>query len=265
MKTRIKRACSKQDINLIERTTTLTEQIYGLACPNCESRKYSKNGKDKGNQRYICTQCGKRFRSTTGATIHHLHLKSKVQAYMECMNKGLSLRKTAKKCNISLQTAFRWRHRFLNTMQKQAPQRLHKNRSLSAIVIPFSNKGKPKTVTIKPNITSILQIDTMGRATIDVIGEFGINTYKLKQKTSPHTTHIASKSIPKTLKSQPSKGPSKEQILQAKEITMEVHLWLAKFRGVSTKYLTNYWKWFTYNRQIQLQISRDMLYMYNCL
>lgn len=265
MKTRQKRNWTEVDYKLVEQATTLTAQIHGISCPVCKNKKYSKNGNEKGNQRYICSRCGKRFRSTTGATIHHLHLKPKVKEYIECMNEGLSLRKAAVRCNISLQTAFRWRHRFLDAMQEQPPSQLHKNRVLSAFVFPFSNKGKPKPSQIIPNVTSILQVDVAGRTSIQIIGKFGMSVNKLLQNTSSNSVLVSSKSIPNILKTEAAKSITPEQLLQIDEVKLQIKNWLLKFRGVASKYLQNYWKWFVHNRQIRLRISENMSYMHSCL
>lgn len=264
MKLRTKRVWTEAEIKLSEESTTLTAQLHGLSCPACCSRKYAKNGKEKGNQCYICTRCGKHFRNTTGCTIHHLHLKPKIKQYIECMNRGLSLRKTAEKCDMSLQTAFRWRHRFLKGMYKQPISHQHENRVISALVLPFSNKGKPEPESPQPNITSILQIDVAGKTTLHVLGKFGQPTSKLINTTQGRNTHIASNSIPKLLKSGLSKSVTDEQIQKTEEITKQVHRWLAKFRGVASKYLENYWHWFAHIRQMQLPIDHQLLYMYNC-
>lgn len=266
MKTRKKRIWSESDIKLNEQSTTLTAEIHSLACPSCESRKYAKSGKHKGNQRYTCSRCGKQFRSTTGNTIHHLHLKPKIQEYIECMNKGLSLRKTATKCDISLQTAFRWRHRFLNAMNKQPLKRLHTNNVLSAIRLPYSCKGKSKRLPVKTTqtITSILQVDIAGTATMHVLNKYGTRVKELISLTQNRTNHLPSQSIPKLLKSESAKCITPKQIQQTQQIHKQIKDWLAHFRGVASKYLANYWKWFIHNRQINLTLSQETLYMHSC-
>lgn len=264
MNTRKKRIWSEFDIKLNEQSTTLTAQLHGLACPSCQSRKYVKSGKEKGNQRYTCSSCNKSFRSTTGNTIHHLHLKPKVQQYIDCMNEGLSLRKTATKCDISLQTAFRWRHRFLKAMNNQTMSHTQGNKVLSALVLPFSSKGKSKPQKTQPHITSILQIDTAGRTKIDVLGKFGSEASKITSILKGHTTYKPSRALPNLFKTAPTTCLTKQQSFQTQETTEQIHCWLAKFRGVASRYLSNYWTWFMHITQLDLQISRPILYMHRC-
>lgn len=264
MKTRTKRVWTEAEIKLNEQSTTLTAQLHGLSCPACGGRKYVKSGKEKGNQRYTCRSCGKSFRSTTGCTIHHLHLKPKIQDYIECMNQGYSLRKTAEKCDISLQTAFRWRHRFLKAMSNQETTYLHENKVISALVLPFSNKGKPEPKNPQPNVTSILQIDTTGRTAINILGKYGSEARSITYIAKGRTAHIASRALPKMFKTEPAKCITEKQLLQTQEVTEQIRCWLSKFRGVASKYLFSYWKWFMHIKQMQLQISQHVLYMHSC-
>lgn len=119
---REKRNWTEEDMKLQNQAIALTARLHGLFCPDCGSTEFSKSGKAKGNQRYKCKTCGRHFRSTSGNSIHHLHLKPKIQAYIDCMGQGLSLRKTAAKVGISLNTAFRWKHRFLEAVESDPEQ-----------------------------------------------------------------------------------------------------------------------------------------------
>lgn len=259
-----KRIWSDLDIKLNTESTKLTEQLHGLSCPSCHSRKFSKSGKEKGNQRYKCSECGKHFRSTTGNTIHHLHLKPKVQEYINCMNQGLSLRKTAKICDISLRTAFRWRHRFLNAMHSQSKLSQHKRRIVSALILPYSNKGKSGSKPKLKTITSVLQIDFSGQTSLHVLGPYGNSTNKLIETTSENSAHIPSRQLPKQFKSQTLNHITNEQLNQILGVKAVIYDWLKNFRGVATKYLENYWRWFMLIRHLQMKNTNESEYMFRC-
>lgn len=113
-------------------------------CPKCGSELMSKHGKDdKGRQRYKCKSCAATFTNTSFSVIsnstydHATWLK-----YIELLLKRTSLRKSAKECGISLQTAFFWRHKILRAIQNDQD-----NRVLAGIVetdelyMPISYKG----------------------------------------------------------------------------------------------------------------------------
>lgn len=233
---------NKPSTPLIEKTSTLTAELNGTFCPQCKSRKHIKNGIENGNQRYKCKTCGKGFRSTTGRTLHQLHLKSKIPAYIECLNQGMSLRKAAKQIGISLDTSFRWRHKLLSALHKHQSPQLFKNITASALVLPFSNKGARKKVIKKTNTTSIFYTDCSGQTNISILGYPYQTAAPLKRLIATNQSYIPSRALPRQLKSgTPVKG-SKEQVTNIHQQAID---WLNKFRGVATKYLRNYWTWFS--------------------
>ena len=66
-------------------------------------------------KRYRCKDCAKTFNALTGTPLAQLHRRDVWFSYASAVADGLSLRKAARRCGISLDTAFRWRHRFLST------------------------------------------------------------------------------------------------------------------------------------------------------
>jgi len=61
-----------------------------------------------------------------------------------CMADGLSVRKTAARLNISVQKAFRWRHKFLGLLNKQKPEALTGIVEADETLFPVSYKGQRK-------------------------------------------------------------------------------------------------------------------------
>lgn len=88
-------------------------------CPHCHSKHFKKNGTKNGKQRYICLDCHKTFANTNNTILYGVKKDLSVwQKYIHCMVEKYSLRKTAEICGISLPTAFTWRHKILDTLQK---------------------------------------------------------------------------------------------------------------------------------------------------
>lgn len=88
-------------------------------CPHCNSTEFSKNGKVSGFQRFICKECGKTFGERNQTIFYAVKKDMGVwKQYIHCMIEKYSLRKTAKICGISTRTAFVWRHKILDTLQK---------------------------------------------------------------------------------------------------------------------------------------------------
>ena len=120
----IKRKSSVNDaIALIETRFTAAPR-----CGHCRSERVATWAKPNPLTRYKCKACGKTFNALTGTPLARLHRRDAWLKYAQALADGVSLRKAAKRCRIALDTAFRWRHRFL----KSAKDR--KAESVSGIV-----------------------------------------------------------------------------------------------------------------------------------
>lgn len=92
-------------------------------CPHCQSAHFVKNGKTNSNQRYLCKACRKTFVEQTGTILFSMKKDiSVLEKYVHCMIEKYPLRKCAKICNINLATAFSWRHKILDALQKMMKQ-----------------------------------------------------------------------------------------------------------------------------------------------
>ncbi len=124
-----------------------TENTTEMVCRKCGSHKVSKYGKDKrGNQRYKCKSCGVFFNATSYSIVSKTHKSYDTwKKFIELTLKCCSLSYCAEVCNISVQTAFEWRHKILNVLQHDQD-----NRVLSGIVetddmyLSISYKGNHK-------------------------------------------------------------------------------------------------------------------------
>lgn len=86
-------------------------------CGHCHSKNVRGWSSQGGMKRYRCKACNKTFNALTGTPLAYLHRRDAWFAYAQALADGLSLRKAAKRCGVSLDTSFRWRHRFLTTAQ----------------------------------------------------------------------------------------------------------------------------------------------------
>lgn len=92
-------------------------------CPHCGDEHTVRNGHANGLQRHKCRGCGTTFNALTGTPLARLHMRGKWLAQAAALRDGLSLNQTADRLVIAQSTAFRWRHRFLatpKTIQAQA-------------------------------------------------------------------------------------------------------------------------------------------------
>lgn len=90
-----------------------------ITCPHCSSSYFVKNGTKGGTQRYLCRGCRKTFVADTGTILFQTKKPLSVwKKYIKCMMNRFPLRKCAKECGIDLTTAFNWRHKILDALQK---------------------------------------------------------------------------------------------------------------------------------------------------
>jgi len=101
----------------------LIEERLGTStsCPHCESPTVVRFGHVRGQQRYRCKACSRTFTPLTGTPFQYLHDKAKLLDHAECMAQGLSIRKSAERADLTVDRAFRWRHRFLAFLNEQKP------------------------------------------------------------------------------------------------------------------------------------------------
>ena len=82
-------------------------------CPHCGTPGAISRGKARGLRRYQCKECRKTFNAATGTPLSGLHHKDKWLSFGACLADGLTVRASAERCGLAVNTAFRWRHRFL--------------------------------------------------------------------------------------------------------------------------------------------------------
>ena len=93
-------------------------------CPLCESTDVRKWGKQANKQRFQCKKCKKTFTSLTKTELSGVHCIDVLDQYLECMLAGMSLRKAARHCSISLDTSFHIRHRLMSLFDNNKSEHL---------------------------------------------------------------------------------------------------------------------------------------------
>lgn len=119
-------------------------------CPHCKSTKFVKNGKSNNTQRFLCRDCNKTFTTTNNTIFFSVKKDIKTwKLYIHCMIEKYSLRKTAKICDISLPTAFAWRHKILDALQTMMIEaELNGVIEADEIFIPLYFKGNHKNFNL---------------------------------------------------------------------------------------------------------------------
>lgn len=95
-----------------------------IACVHCGHTEIQRFGYARSGQpRYRCKACCKTFMALTGTPFLRLSDKEKLLAYASCMSDGMTIRATAKTTELSVDRAFRWRHRFLEFLFRPVHKR----------------------------------------------------------------------------------------------------------------------------------------------
>jgi transposase-like protein len=115
-----------------------------IICPHCHSKQILRWGKRNDLQRYRCKKCKRTFNSLTKTPLARLHRKGHWLDYAKCLAEGLSVRKAAAICDIHRNTAFRWRHRFLENNTQVKPQELQGIVEANEMYFRKSEKGNKR-------------------------------------------------------------------------------------------------------------------------
>ena len=258
-----------------ETAVALIEARFRAAprCPHCKSEDVSTWSAPKPLTRYMCKPCGVTFNALTGTPLAFLRRRDAWLNYAQALADGISLRKAAKRCGIVLDTAFRWRHRFLKIPKDKKATAVSGVLEVDETCILKSQKGARGIVGRKPRKrggkaskpglsdehTPVLIARDRSGATTDAMLE-KVDTAAISEVLTPvvakdtllisdgekaygafaakigilHVWIIASKG---------------EHVWQGYHIqnvnayTSNLKTWLRRFRGVATKYLDSYLGW----------------------
>ncbi len=252
-----------------------------LSCPDCSSSTIIKFGKNRlGKQRYRCNHCKRIFViPTTKSPLSCSKKPAKMWFnYVECMENGMSIRKSAAIVGITPNTSFQWRHKILNAIKSELPSKLSGTVEIDEVIIPESFKGNhsknenfylgraprkrgPK-LSERGSLRSVRVLCCLSRR-IDILSQV-IGRIRpvaeqlvriLEDKIEAGSTictnnNAAYRTVAKELTLTLYKLTSPNQVIEekydnqkAKAFGRQLKGFLTKFNGVATKYLNNYIAW----------------------
>lgn len=91
-------------------------------CPHCQTPDAVARGHARGLRRYCCKGCGKTFNALTGTPLSRLRHKERWLAFGQALAEGETVAASAERCGVANSTAFRWRHRFLKAAKGDGPK-----------------------------------------------------------------------------------------------------------------------------------------------
>ncbi|MDP4090608.1 MAG: IS1595 family transposase, partial [Bacillota bacterium] len=253
-------------------------------CPACESLEVVKFGRNRlGKQRYRCKHCKRIFVLPTKCPLSCSKKKAgQWLLYMECMVKGMSIRKSAAIVGIHTNTSFHWRHKILNALKSELADNLSGIVEIDETLIVESFKGnhskdedffmgrparkRGTTLTERPSAKRVRVLCCLDRTEgifSQVTGRIrpGIKELMniLKDKIITGSTictnnNAAYKTVAKELDLKLYKLVSSNQVIEetyhnqkAKFFGKQLQSFLIGFNGVATKYLNHYITWLKWN------------------
>jgi transposase-like protein len=241
--------------------TLLLEQDDTIKCGHCTSKNYVKNGRIRDLQRYKCKTCGRSFNQLTGTPLSGLRKKGRWLRFSECLNKGYSVRKAAEEVGVNKNTCFKWRHRFLKNANSLFAYKLNGIVETVETSFKYSEKGgaipfdRPRR--FGEDVYVFTSVDRDRLISTPIIDEFELSNIHANLKTNipQDCLYITRKN--KVLEAfskykalnhyaivNNTKHPSSFHVQNAIQYNFDLKFWMKRFRGVSTKYLSNYLSWF---------------------
>ena len=115
-----------------------------LECPHCQSKDIGTWGSANRLRRYRCRACKITFNCLTETPLAQLHKRELWSGHAQALVDGISLRKVAKRLDVRLTTAFRWRHRFLQAPKTLKAKKVQGTVEADETYFRYSEKGARK-------------------------------------------------------------------------------------------------------------------------
>jgi transposase-like protein len=247
----------------------------GFVCPRCNSRRVQRWGHFAGRQRYRCKGCRRTFSDLTGTPAAYIKKLGLWDQYGLCLTASYSVRESARLLRIDPTTAFRWRHRRLRSLTYKAPEQLHSWIELDTTRFAYSEKGSRKlrrparhraTAFGEPQFQPVVVLAACDRA------GHAIASKCRNRLTGIHLRQTLAGNVAKRAIVCATTGPLSPAATLARQlrgayysthprarpagaIQLLIHTrtaakfcerlqaWIARFRGVATRYLDNYLVW----------------------
>lgn len=241
-------------------------------CPHCGTDGAVKRGSANGLHRYRCKFCGKSFNALTGTPLARLRHKDRWLDFAQSLSDGEVIRDSAERCQVAVTTAFRWRHRFLRALKTgTAPLRgiveadetfvldsRKGDRHLDRPARKRGGKAAKRGLSREP-VPVLVAADRSGTTLSAVLPEVSAKAIQavlepVVDKDALLVTDGASCYPPCAA----ALGISHEALTHSAGVRVrgDLHIqtvnnrhqrlkaFLAPFRGIATKYLSNYLRWF---------------------
>jgi len=247
-------------------------------CPHCQCERWHRHGYANDLQRYRCRACRRTFNDLTGTPLARLRLRGKWLDYLQGLRASTPVRAAADGVKVHRNTAFRWRHRFLDRVKEDRPAALHGIVEADEMFILESQKGSRKLDRparkrggaagrrgISRELDCILVARDRSRQTVDAVtGRGTVSKVQLERHLRPFLDRdvllvtdanpayrafarahgIAHQAVNVSAGERHRLGPHGAiHVQNVNAYHGRLREWLAPFHGVASRYLPNYLGW----------------------
>jgi len=259
----------------------------GVSCPHCY-QPAKRWGKLSGLQRYRCKSCGKTFNALTKTSFARLRFKEKWKKASQAILEGQTIRDAADMLGVSVDTSFRWRHRFLEGLSNQGHPELGGIVEIDETLFHESNKGQrhlPRTARKRGEKASspgrgeeqvvVCIARDRNKQTAHLVSQ-RMNKEKVEELLDPiiqpdsvlcsdglksYKSYTLKKRVQHIVLNTSTNERVKEGVFHIQNVNAyhsRLKTWMVGFNGVATKYLGNYIEWFRhYSRVSEGLISKE--------
>jgi len=239
----------------------------GPACPRCGNGRVHRWGRFSGRRRFRCVSCGRTFSDFTGTCLAYVKRIDDWPRFCLCVAAELSIRGSARVLAADPTTTFRWRHRLLRALHESDDVVLTGEIVVGEMQFAYSEKGKgnPKRAAQRVagarrcrtrTVWAVVAREGAGGNTYTEVGGFARVrprdlTAVLISRTRGATCLVSGTgrlgAVARTardlgLRHRRTTGRSLE-LMGLRAYTTHLRRWLARFRGVATRYLDHYLAW----------------------
>jgi transposase-like protein len=256
-------------------------------CPHCQSVGAQKRGKANGLMRYRCTACGKSFNALTGSRLARLRKRDQWLSDARSLLRGETLLDAADACGVHVETAHRWRHRFLGTAARKARRvklggvvesddavMRHSEKGNRDLEREGRKRGGAQEPGGKDHVHVLVSYSRDGEVLFHVFRQMNTGgvRYSLSHNLRAGTILVsdAAKCFSSAAKkmgiahvklniSAGQRTRGHFHIQNVNNIHSRLRGFLASYRGVATKYLASYLEWFRVIEMKKVNTALDLL------
>lgn len=235
-----------------------------VRCPDCDEReKLIKYGTDRhGNTRLKCKSCKRTFLKDHGLPHHKSHCsENEFKEFLTSMLRDATLQELAEAYDINIETAFNWRHNFLDYIQELQEDVWLAGRVWADETQLSKNEPGPSgedSQNKRESIAILTAKDYKGRTVVQPTSDGGMGKARdieptFKKYLVEENTTLATDGAG-NFEKYCNDNSVDHEVFGSKSDDMDMVNWLhskfknwyAQFRGVGSKYMPKYCAWFSF-------------------